>query len=107
MYRCASSASERSTAAPRSSSPRRLPVRKPVQRFLLPLRADAARHALPARLVAEERGDPQDRVDEVGGLAEDHDDAGAERGACVARALERERKVELVGPEEGACGAAE
>ena len=40
-------------------------------------------------------------------VVERHDDAGAERRLGGARALERERHVELVGPHEDARGAAE
>ncbi len=87
--------------------PVRLAGREPVQRLLLAHGADAAGDALAARLVAEELGDAQDGGDEVGVLAEDDDDARAERDAGVARGLEGERQVELVGAQERARGAAE
>ena len=61
---------------------------------------DPARDALAARLVAEERGDPAQDVDEVGRAVEDHDDARAEARADGPGPLERERRVERVGPDE-------
>ena len=69
--------------------------------------ADPARDALAARLVAEERGDPAERTDQVGGLVEDHHDARPERRPDRPRALERERRVERVGPDEDAGRPAE
>jgi len=76
------------------------PVREAGEQLLLPDRPDATRHTLAARLVAEERGDPTERADEIGGLVEDHDDARAERGPDRAGALECERRVEDVRPDE-------
>ena len=85
----------------------RRPAGEPRQQLLLADGPDAARDALAARLVAEERGDPPQRVGEVGGLVEHHDDARAERRAGRSRALERERRVEPVRPDERARRAAE
>ena len=95
------------SASTSRSFPFAAPGREPLQRLLLADRADAAGHALPARLVAEELGDADHGVDEVGRLVVDDHDAGAERRAGGARVLERERQVELVGPQERAGGAAE
>ena len=81
--------------------------RQPRQQLLLADAADPARDALAARLVAEELGDPAERVDEVGGLVEDHDHARAERRAGGPRRLERERHVERVRADEDARRAAE
>src|SRR5581483_3272985 len=91
----------------RALVPVRLAGRESVQRLFLTYGADAARDALPAGLVAEELGDAQNGADEIRLLAEHDDDAGAERHARLARALERERNVELIGAQERACGAAE
>ena len=81
--------------------------REPREQLLLADGADPARDALAARLVAEELGDPAERVDHVGGLVEDHDDAGAERRADRAGRLERQRRVERVRADEDAGRAAE
>src|SRR5690606_6299553 len=80
---------------------------EPVQSLLLAYRADAARHALAAGLVAEEARDAEQRVAQVRALVEHHDDAGPERHAGRARALERERDVALVAADERTRGAAE
>ena len=77
------------------------------QQLLLADGPDPARDALAARLVAEELGDPAERVDQVGGLVEDHDHARAERRAGGPRRLEGQRHVERVGPDEDAGRAAE
>ena len=98
---------------PRSASRARSPLGsravggQPVQRLLLADGADPARHALPARLVPEEGGDAQQERHQVDGVVEDHHHARAERRARGPRALERERQVELVGPDERAGRAAE
>ena len=76
------------------------------ERLLLAHGADAAGHALPARLVAEERGQPHQQPRQVDRLVEHHHDARAERRLRFACALERERQVELVGPQEAARRAA-
>ena len=76
------------------------------ERLLLAHRADAARHALPARLVAEERRDALQEARQVDAVVEHQHDARAERRLGLARALERERQVELVGPQEAARRAA-
>ena len=86
----------RASPAPSSSSERQLVARRraavrgePMQRLLLAHGSDAARHALAARLVAEERGDAQHDVGTRSTLVvEHHHDAGAERRAGGARALE-------------------
>ena len=64
-------------------------------------------HALPARLVAEEGGDPPHLVDHVDGVVEDEHHAGAERRAPLARALDRQREVEVVRADERAGRPAE
>ena len=76
------------------------------ERLLLAHRADAAGHALAARLVAEERRDALQEARQVDAVVEHEHDARAERRLGLARALERERQVELVGAQEAARGAA-
>ena len=80
---------------------------QPQQRLLLADGADPAGHALAARLVAEERRDPEQHRDEVDGVVEQHDHAGAERRTRRTRRLERELEVEAIGPDEAAGRAAE
>src|SRR6185436_1124619 len=74
--------------------------------LFLPHSADAARDALTARLVPEEPGDAHEERGKVDRVVEHEDDARAERRPRGARALERERHVEVVGPEEPTRGAA-
>src|SRR5262245_18531998 len=71
-----------------------------MQRFLLPDGADAARYALSARFVAEEAGDAQRDAAEIDAVVEQHHDAGADRRTRGARTLDRERQIDLVGPDE-------
>src|SRR5262245_14158209 len=78
-----------------------------MQRFLLPDGADAARYALSARFVAEEAGDAQRHVAEIDAIVEQHHDAGADRRTRRARALDRERQIDLVRPDEDTGRAAE
>ena len=59
-------------------------------------------HALPAGLVAEEGRDALQEARQVDAVVQHQHDARAERRLGLARALERERQVELVGPQEAA-----
>ena len=96
---CATSLEQRELVGARAEG---APVDQPVQRLLLAHRADAARHALPAALVAEEPRDPQTQVDEIGALVEEHHHPRAQRVAAGAGVLERQARVEPVGPDEPA-----
>ncbi len=97
----------RSSASSSSREPDPRAGRQAGQQLLLADGPDPARDALAARLVAEELGDPAERVDQVGGLVEDHDHARPERRAGGPSRLEGQRHVERVGPDEDARRAAE
>src|SRR4029453_13775797 len=81
--------------------------RQAVQRFLLPDSADAARYALSARFVAEEAGDAQRDVAQIDAVVEQHHDAGPHLRPRRARALDRERQIDLVRRDEDTGRAAE
>ena len=84
------------SASSPSTPPARLSRDETGQRLLLAHRADPARDALAARLVAEERGDAHQEPRQVDGLVEHEHDPRAERRPGRARALERQRHVEVV-----------
>ena len=99
-HRLADLAEQRELVVARAERP---PGGEPREQLLLAHGADAARDALAARLVAEERRDPRSRIAARSAVSSnDHHDARAERRAGRARALERQRHVELVGPDEHA-----
>ena len=57
--------------------------------------------------MTEEFGDPHGDLAQVGAIVEEYDDPRTERGACGARALEGERKVQAVRRDEYPRGASE
>ena len=82
-------------------------AREAVQKFFLTYGPDATRHTLPARLIFEERRDPSHDDAKIDGLIEHDDHARTQRGFHHANTFEGERRVELIGCDEGPGGAAE
>ena len=91
----------------RSTPPSGAPRDEPRERLLLAHGSHPAGHALAARLVAEEGGDALEQARQVDGLVEHDHDARAEGRPGVARVLEGERHVELVGADEAPRGASQ
>ena len=87
--------------------PRVRPESRRATRLLLADGPDPARHALPAALVAHEGGDDHEQAPELDRVVDREHDARPERGAELARVLDGQAQVEVVGRDEAAGRAAQ